>query len=220
MFGMSPFFIAMAAEANGDIGKLPKLLDHTMMMFEEEYNGYPSSFQKQKLIKDIFSFWNKTMDLMESLREETPEVRVNSINQIVDGFFQNTANKASCKRGCSSCCHLNVDITDCEAQVIKKFPHNKKNLKLHSKLGQATRHKLSREESACPFLKDNECSIYEDRPLACRAYHVVSDPKLCDIHENPDGKAGVMIVSTVDFIRAANYHVYGCKTMADHLLAE
>jgi len=32
---------------------------------------------------------------------------------------------------------------------------------------------------ACPFLEDESCSIYEQRPLACREYLVTSDPTHC-----------------------------------------
>jgi Fe-S-cluster containining protein len=32
---------------------------------------------------------------------------------------------------------------------------------------------------ACPFLEDESCSIYEDRPLICREYLVVSPPERC-----------------------------------------
>jgi hypothetical protein len=32
---------------------------------------------------------------------------------------------------------------------------------------------------ACPFLENESCSIYEDRPLICREYLVTSDPEHC-----------------------------------------
>ena len=32
---------------------------------------------------------------------------------------------------------------------------------------------------ACPFLEDESCSIYEDRPIACREYLVTSPPAYC-----------------------------------------
>ena len=31
----------------------------------------------------------------------------------------------------------------------------------------------------CPFLKDHRCSIYEERPLACRVQAVSSHPREC-----------------------------------------
>lgn len=35
------------------------------------------------------------------------------------------------------------------------------------------------EKQECVFLEGGICTIYEDRPLACRRYFVVSDPELC-----------------------------------------
>jgi len=32
----------------------------------------------------------------------------------------------------------------------------------------------------CPFLEDDLCSLYEERPLACREYNAVTDPALCE----------------------------------------
>lgn len=32
---------------------------------------------------------------------------------------------------------------------------------------------------ACPFLENESCSIYEERPAVCREFHVTSDPELC-----------------------------------------
>jgi len=32
----------------------------------------------------------------------------------------------------------------------------------------------------CPFLEGGACSIYDERPLACREYNVVTDPALCE----------------------------------------
>ncbi len=33
---------------------------------------------------------------------------------------------------------------------------------------------------ACPFLENDRCSIYDERPFVCREYLVTSDPKHCD----------------------------------------
>ncbi len=39
---------------------------------------------------------------------------------------------------------------------------------------------------ACPFLEDEACSIYADRPLSCRQYMVVSPPVHCQTLESPE----------------------------------
>jgi Fe-S-cluster containining protein len=35
------------------------------------------------------------------------------------------------------------------------------------------------QQIPCPFLEDDACLVYEDRPLACRQYMVTSPPALC-----------------------------------------
>jgi Fe-S-cluster containining protein len=40
----------------------------------------------------------------------------------------------------------------------------------------------------CAFLgADNRCTIYQDRPLACRTHHVVTDPAECSEWDIPQG---------------------------------
>lgn len=42
----------------------------------------------------------------------------------------------------------------------------------------------------CPFLKNNRCSIYEDRPIVCRLYTCVGDPRITE--EMRQGKQPVI----------------------------
>jgi Fe-S-cluster containining protein len=55
---------------------------------------------------------------------------------------------------------------------------------LSAKEGEATWDHVSRRYFElwvdCPFLKDEACIIYEDRPMACREYQVTSPPELCN----------------------------------------
>lgn len=78
---------------------------------------------------------------------------------------------ATCSKGCPHCCRMDVQITTFEAEYIVMatgIPHVP-NARF------TTGHK-----GACPFLSNaGECSIYAFRPLFCRTYHALSDPKLC-----------------------------------------
>lgn len=80
---------------------------------------------------------------------------------------------ATCSKGCSHCCRMDVQITTFEAEYIvmaTDIPHV-------SDGRLTTGHK-----GACPFLSSaGDCSIYDFRPLFCRTYHALSDPKLCGI---------------------------------------
>lgn len=87
--------------------------------------------------------------------------------------------KAACKKGCSHCCHIPVAMFQSEADLIAE------------EIGvPAARIKQSVEPSdrgfgyhmPCPFLKNNACSIYEHRPIACRTlYNMDKDALLCEL---------------------------------------
>ena len=79
-----------------------------------------------------------------------------------------------CKRGCNYCCYENVAVTLAEAELIQKATGIKRaDLKTKFKAYKVTNAKR------CSFLKDGECSIYDDRPLACRAFHSYDSAGLC-----------------------------------------
>lgn len=68
-----------------------------------------------------------------------------------------------CKKGCSSCCHYAVSISEVEAQFIEQTA-KKKRLKAAGEPGNF----IGRP---CPFLVDEACSIYAARPYSCRRHH-------------------------------------------------
>lgn len=77
-----------------------------------------------------------------------------------------------CKRGCSHCCYVNVSITAYEALYIEETTGHKITNGEHKKRGDYTL-------TPCHFLKDNECSIYESRPMACRVFGAFDSPEYC-----------------------------------------
>jgi len=115
----------------------------------------------------------------------------------------------SCRKGCSACCrHLYVEVTEAEAyrlqdtiqvlpedlrwRVQKRFVSIRRRLReaglfdemLHTKLSDSeARQQLSvrylDQGIACPFLEDDICAIYSERPLACREYLVTSPAEQC-----------------------------------------
>lgn len=78
----------------------------------------------------------------------------------------------TCKRGCSYCCYVGVQISGPEAKYIEhKTGHKIRSLET----GVCDLN----ERRPCPFLKDNECSIYEYRPSVCRAFLSFSPVSHC-----------------------------------------
>jgi Fe-S-cluster containining protein len=45
----------------------------------------------------------------------------------------------------------------------------------------------------CTFLKDNECTIYDIRPVACRNHVVVSPPELCMANSNVENIGDIRV---------------------------
>lgn len=107
----------------------------------------------------------------------------------------------SCRAGCSACCRYLVPLSPPEAlrlrEELAELPDQARQ-RLTDSCRQAGLHVMrlarslppshneaeARESYAnlqidCPLLEGGLCSQYDRRPLACRTYHVVSDPRLC-----------------------------------------
>lgn len=116
--------------------------------------------------------------------------------------------KISCCKGCGACCRQLVPISEVEAQniaeVVESFPEPrraqvktrfvdaKKRLSeagLLEKLRQPERWyregfrefglEYFRQSIRCPFLEDETCSIYSDRPVTCREFLVTTPAAYC-----------------------------------------
>jgi len=98
-------------------------------------------------------------------------------------FHKKNKRKIACFQGCYSCC-LNpvVPITQIELMGISWYVSEiikdsaiRDNLKV-----QMENHK---DNLSCPFLVNQECSIYPLRPIACREFHIIG--KACTTGEDP-----------------------------------
>ncbi len=92
-----------------------------------------------------------------------------------------------CHRGCAHCCRIWVGITRDEALLLAERVRSG-GAKLAMDRLERQRHWQSPEafaahppeEARCVFLgEDGTCGVYEDRPSACRALLVASDPEVC-----------------------------------------
>jgi len=114
----------------------------------------------------------------------------------------------SCRKSCGACCRQLVPLAEVEARAIRDLvgalPEPRRS-EVRRRFAQARRklesagywEKLCRRELwgddevqaigigyffqgiACPFLDDESCSIYADRPSACREYLVTSAAENC-----------------------------------------
>jgi len=123
---------------------------------------------------------------MLSLKEEV-------VQGIYEEFDRWIDEKSVCKKGCSICCTQNVLMTAVEGELIHRYVRDnqqeewlavKMQEKGKTKRVQVTTNSFAASclqgddvvtesygnENACPFLKDNCCTIYDVRPFSCRCF--------------------------------------------------
>lgn len=115
----------------------------------------------------------------------------------------------SCAAGCGACCRQLVPIAPAEARrlavLVEGLPEPRRTVVKErfaealrkaeeagllpgleargasgAETAQATALAYFRLGIACPFLESERCSIYEERPIACREYLVTTPPANCD----------------------------------------
>jgi Fe-S-cluster containining protein len=123
---------------------------------------------------------------------------------IVDRAVKQGGEAVSCRKGCGACCRQVVPVSQPEArrladlvaalpeprrsEVRARFSAARQRL---TDAGLVERLRWPKEEPqslavdyfrqwiACPFLEDESCSIYADRPLVCREYLVTTPAANC-----------------------------------------
>jgi Fe-S-cluster containining protein len=112
---------------------------------------------------------------------------------------------ATCRQGCTACCHHPVPLSAAEAHALvslldgmtpdrraavdQRFDEVRAQVEAAGLLGdlEATLDGAPFERVGawiaaripCPFLDGGSCTIYQDRPLACREHLVSTDPASC-----------------------------------------
>jgi Fe-S-cluster containining protein len=132
----------------------------------------------------------------------------NTIIDGVEDNARNQGFEVSCKKGCGACCRQHVPISRAEArllaELVEELPEPRRS-KIKARFASAMErlrasglfeaslnfHLIDPRDRvalvgryfklgiACPFLEEESCSIYADRPLICREYLVISSPKHC-----------------------------------------
>lgn len=102
--------------------------------------------------------------------------------------------KATCKKGCASCCYLMAQVTFADGVLIadhilkqpdweKWLPKLREAVQALSEFGvPVLNDRFFDKRIPCVFLntETKTCTIYEQRPATCRTHYVVSDPILCE----------------------------------------
>lgn len=183
-----------------------------------------------KSFKDFIQYYEKTLEpevfekFLSSVDHEinlaraeimsAPEgiERAKKLQDLVETEIEKEKNiKISCFKGCSACCHMEVEITNYESEILAKLVENGhvvnrdvlKEQSLRELQDKKWTKRLTLPENRCIFLgSDGACSIYENRPVMCRRHSVTTPPINC---ETMDSELGVRFFPRVDLlITAAN----------------
>lgn len=73
---------------------------------------------------------------------------------------------SQCKKGCSRCCYVDLSVFEIEASAMREWFRSQPAVR-KEELRKLWNEK--RETGACPFLRDDACTVYEARPLICRS---------------------------------------------------
>ena len=137
----------------------------------------PSLNEIQKLAKDKHIENKKYFD---KLKKKTPKNLDYVMQEIHDAEFKRT----NCLN-CANCCKTTGPLfTSADIERISKFLKQKPQQFIDQYLRVDEDQDFVLTTSPCPFLdSENYCTVYEDRPKACREYPHTNRKKMVQIME-------------------------------------
>jgi hypothetical protein len=194
------------------------LKDHLALLMEQPEN--------QEMFDQILKLINGYKDQLRNLRAKNNIATIKEVYKAVDNFFNNSPEEnkkgIQCKTGCTACCFIDVDISFDEVAVIINYctenaiEIDKEYLEKQAAVGRKKYSELSR----CVFLKDNMCSIYPVRPIACRKHWVKTDPSLCDFSQNIAHPIGAYFDINTEILASVVLNVGGTGSFENMMLSE
>lgn len=103
--------------------------------------------------------------------------RIRKIYELADKVINEIAKESVCRKGCSWCCAIPVEVTPLEIKYIEANT----NLKHPHPLKSFTMPEETHNIGYCPLLdkKTGFCSVYEFRPYNCRTFLAYDSPEYC-----------------------------------------
>lgn len=175
-------------------------------------------------------------DFIEQIHESesrgsTPAQTAKGLQQAADDMLDEAKltnpewKNVTCRKGCAHCCRMTVAISGHEAQQLLQVSRAKglmidtDRLKRQSSYGDKTWRLQPEADRNCAFLgEDNLCQVYDDRPLSCRKYFVVSPPEHCDTVKFPSQPTLVFVDAASEMLTTAAFTHADCGFMPSMLL--
>lgn len=92
-----------------------------------------------------------------------------TLQENASSFFDKTSQKHAeqmeCKKGCSKCCKTDISVFEIEGDRINEWFYAQDELKQKELLELWNG---PNQEGYCTFLYNDQCTVYEARPLICR----------------------------------------------------
>ena len=177
-------------------------------------------------IDEILNLINAYRYQLGKLRNRDRIGTIKEVYKAIDRYFDNAPEEnkkeIQCKAGCTACCFIDVDISGDEAAIILNYCKengieiDREYLTKQAAVGRKTYSPLSR----CVFLKDNLCSIYPVRPIACRKHWVKTDPSLCDFSKNIINQVGGYFDINTEILASAVLNAEDTGTFEKMILDE
>ncbi|OMD71855.1 YkgJ family cysteine cluster protein [Paenibacillus odorifer] len=99
----------------------------------------------------------------------------------LESQFKTNNKILACGEGCSNCCqNTQVPINEIELMGLSWYVSEEMDSETFQRITPQLINHL--ETTACPFLLDGRCSVYEVRPIACRVFNVFG--KKCEERED------------------------------------
>ena len=119
-----------------------------------------------------------------------------------------------CKKGCANCCTIPVAISNLEKNKIKKYLEDTKEMEKYIYFKKPKEPEFfdglwggKYSGSSCPFLINNECSIYLVRPYKCRRHIIFDDDNsLCGSLSDGRNKGYMHIYSEIIYEKIISYY--------------
>lgn len=130
----------------------------------------------QTLVDDMREAQRIGQNIMDS--HAKPTAKYLMLTLLADTIGEKVAPLTPCKRGCDHCCRIAVGISQHEADRIGAVTGRQPADLRRSPEAIADaldRAQVDNYGKPCPFLKDHACTVYEVRPMACRAHHSLAD---------------------------------------------